>query len=97
MWECYGFAPRRLPPPNDYRSSSSKVATYFLAVHILFEDGLQLAMYAIISSSVTHSAREDLGTIPIYMGMLQGIGFFLYKTQELFRTNPLDGAAAYMA
>ena len=64
-----------------------RVALYFLTIHILFEDGLQLAMYTIVSASSSKGGEsvQGLNSIPIYMGMLQGIGFFLYKTQELFK------------
>ena len=91
MFSLYkDLRPQPLPAPGaDHSARKKRVALYFMTMHILFEDGLQLAMYTVVSTSSTTVGRrrldQALDSIPVYMGILQGIFFFLYKTQELFK------------
>lgn len=65
------------------RGSSTLLAQYFLVIHILCEDGLQLILYIFASASATQSSSQ----VALGLGILQGIIFFLFKTRELFNVR----------
>ena len=60
----------------------SELAKYFLVIHILAEDGLQLVVYTVASASQTTDFAIGIG-----VGILQGIIFFIAKTNELFKVG----------
>lgn len=68
--------------------SQTQQALYFLVLHIIVEDGVQLVLYAIASASQT----SELALVAIGIGILQGLIFFIMKTRELLQ---YDGARVY--
>ena len=64
--------------------SSTLLAQYFLVIHILCEDGLQLVSYIFASASTSDQTSSQ---IAVGLGILQGIIFFLFKTSELFNVR----------
>ena len=64
---------------------ASILGRYFLMLHILVEDGLQLILYTITAASTTASSTSDVPT-GVILAILQGLIFFSLKTYQISKS-----------